>query len=654
MQTATHRGIAGDLRGGLSSAVVSLGILLPLGLLSFAALGPAAGAVGIPAAFVTAIVGSLVATIVGGADVPGSGPKSSTAIIFAGFVAVLASDPRLATARGFDVETLLLLTSLCVAVSGLLQVLFALLRFGSLVSFVPLPVVAGFMDGLALLIAIAQVETFLGLPHGAGASDVADGLGRVKVGGLVLGIATAALCWFLARRWPRLPWALAGIVTGTLAYALVATVWPGVALGPLLGVSAGHFPEPLALAKLASPAVTTLLDAHLPLLLTTAFVIALVGSMDALLSAAAVDARLNSRHDSNRLLLGMGLANLACAAFGGLPLATSSSVQLTAHRAGGRGRLSGIVSVLLLAVVMIAAGRWLGLVPVTVVAGVMLVVAFGMFDQWSRAPWRQLRAGSRDRDALWSLAIVVIVVRDHRRVRLRSGDRRRRPAFPRAVRRGAQPLARAQRGDRRDPRLAADLRRRARARAPRARRADPCGRARRRHLLRHCAAASRGDGGTRARLAPLHPRPAPRDDDRRVGRQRTRPARVAPLASRLAIAAGRARGGPAPCARVARVRRVRARGRPALVSRRRPRARGCRARIARRGGRAVAARRIAARTPRAAGRRSTPRSARSCGRCWRASSSPRTMCSSGAGSPETGSMSSRKARSASSRTSTRA
>ena len=64
---------------------------------------------------------------------------------------------------------------------------------------------------------------------------------------------------------------------------------------------------------------------------------------------------------------------------------------------------------LLLTVIMIAGGRWLGLVPVTVMAGVMLVVAFGMVDQWSRAPWRQLRAGSRDRDALWSLSIVVIV-----------------------------------------------------------------------------------------------------------------------------------------------------------------------------------------------------------------------------------------------------
>ncbi len=102
------RGLAGDLRGGLSSAVVSLGILLPLGLLSFAAPGLAAGAIGVPAAFATVIVGRLVATIVGGADIPGSGPKSSTSVIFAGFVAILASDPHIATPRGIDVESLLL------------------------------------------------------------------------------------------------------------------------------------------------------------------------------------------------------------------------------------------------------------------------------------------------------------------------------------------------------------------------------------------------------------------------------------------------------------------------------------------------------------------------------------------------------------------
>ncbi len=401
--------MGGELRGGLSSAVVSLGILLPLGLLSFAALGPAAGPVGIQAAFTTAIVGGLVATLVGGVDVPGSGPKSSTSVIFAGFVAVLASDPRIATPRGIDVETLLLLTSLCVAIAGLLQVLFALLRFGSLVSFVPLPVVAGFMDGLALIIAIAQFETFMGLPHGAGLAELASGFGRMQVGGFALGIATVVLCWLVAHRWPRLPWALIGIVAGTAVYAVVTRIWPGVALGPLLGVSSLEFPMPLAFATLGSPKVAPILQAHMPHLLTTAAVIALIGSMDALLSAVAVDARLDTRHDSNRLLLGQGLANLACAALGGLPLATSSAIQLANHRAGGRGRVSGVACALVLLGVLLAGGRTLGLVPVTVIAGVMLVVAFGMFDQWSRAPWRQLRAGGRDRDALWSLSIVVVV-----------------------------------------------------------------------------------------------------------------------------------------------------------------------------------------------------------------------------------------------------
>src|SRR5262245_51878839 len=140
---------AGDLRGGVSSAAVALGTLLSLGVLSFAALGPGGNSLGVHAAFVTSIVGGAVAAVVGGSVIPGSGPRTSTTLIFAGFVAVLAADPRLRGANGFDVESMLALTSLCVALAGALQIAFALLRLGSIVSFVPLPVVAGFMDGVA-------------------------------------------------------------------------------------------------------------------------------------------------------------------------------------------------------------------------------------------------------------------------------------------------------------------------------------------------------------------------------------------------------------------------------------------------------------------------------------------------------------------------
>ena len=403
------RGLAGDFRGGLSSAFVSLGVLLPLGLLSFAAMGPEAGTVGVRAAFATAIVGSLVAAIVGGADIPGSGPKTSTSVIFAGYVAVLVTDPRLHSAHGIDVESLVLLTSLCVAVAGLLQVAFAWLRLGALVSFVPLPVVAGFMDGVAILIAIAQFETLFGVPFRAGASGLAAWSGQVRYGGLALGVATAALCWIAARRWPRMPWALLGILAGTAMYAVAARAFPEASLGPLLGGASMGLPVPDALAPLATPGMLSLVRAHLPNLLTTAVVIALIGSMDALLSAVAVDTRLDKRHEPNRVLLGLGLGNLACAAFGGVPVATSSVVQLATHRAGGHSRTAGLVCALVLLVMLLVAGDALHLIPLTVLAGVMLVLALGMFDQWIRAPWRQIRAGSRDRDALWSLGIVAVV-----------------------------------------------------------------------------------------------------------------------------------------------------------------------------------------------------------------------------------------------------
>ena len=354
-------------------------------------------------------MGGLVTAIVGGAEIPGSGPRTSTCVIFAGYVAVLVADPRLHASHGIDIESLVLLTSLCVGVVGLLQVAFAWLRLGSLVSFVPLPVVAGFMDGVAILIAIAQLQTLFGVPFGAAAAGLAAWTGQVRVGGLLLGVATAAVCWFAARRWPRLPWALLGIVAGTATYAVVVRLFPEAAFGPILGSSSMGLPTPDALAPLAAPGVLQLVRAHLPNLLTTAVVIALIGSMDGLLSAVAVDTRLDTRHNANRLLLGMGLGNLACAAFGGLPVVASSTVQFATHRAGGHSRTAGLVGGLLLLVILLVGGDALRLIPLTVLAGVMLVLAFGLLDQWSRAPWRQLRAGSRDRDALWSLGIVAVV-----------------------------------------------------------------------------------------------------------------------------------------------------------------------------------------------------------------------------------------------------
>jgi anti-anti-sigma regulatory factor len=147
----------------------------------------------------------------------------------------------------------------------------------------------------------------------------------------------------------------------------------------------------------------------LPQLLTASIVIAVIGSFESLLSAAGIDARFMSRHSPNRVLVGQGIANVVAGLLGGMPISTSTAVQIASHRAGGRRALSALICALVLAAAMVAAPAVLALVPMAATAGIMLVVALGMFDQWSRTVWRQVRSGIRDRDALWALTTVAVV-----------------------------------------------------------------------------------------------------------------------------------------------------------------------------------------------------------------------------------------------------
>ncbi len=152
-----------DVRAGTAAAVVSIGTLLPLGLLAVAALGPAAAGAGLRATFVSAIVGAAVACVVGGARVPFYQPRTSVTLIHAGLVAALAADPALVRDGAPDVALILAVAGVAVMLSGVLQVAFGAFRVGSLAKFVPMPVIAGFMDGVAILIALAQVPLLLGV-----------------------------------------------------------------------------------------------------------------------------------------------------------------------------------------------------------------------------------------------------------------------------------------------------------------------------------------------------------------------------------------------------------------------------------------------------------------------------------------------------------
>jgi MFS superfamily sulfate permease-like transporter len=399
--------VAGELRGGLNNAVVALGVLLPLGLLSFAPLGPAGATVGLQAAFASAIFGGLVAALVGGAPIPGSIPRTSTCLIFAGLVAKLAADPNLVGAGGVDIARIVALTSLSVALAGALQVALGLLKLGTLVRYVPLPVLAGFMDGIAVMIAVSQIPPLLGLDGPFAMTG--DVLALAIPGSIALGLATWGVAWLVSRGGPRAPAALAGLVFGALAYAAARHLLPDVPLGRLLGSAAGGIPHPDALAPLLDDGFASLLRAHLSQLVATGFVIALIGSMDVLLAAAATDNLCGTRHAPNRFLIGQGLGNLASALFGGVPVAFSTATSLANFRSGGRGTLSGVVAVAALLALLMLGGPVLARIPVAATAGLMLFIGLGLFDRWSRVVWRQFRAGHGDHETLWNLLVVVVV-----------------------------------------------------------------------------------------------------------------------------------------------------------------------------------------------------------------------------------------------------
>jgi sulfate permease, SulP family len=395
--------LRGDLPGGLVTAIASLAFALTFGMVALAPLGPERAELGIRAGLVAAIVGNLVASAFTGTALPVSGPRASITLVQGAFVATLVADPALGIAE------ILALGSLCVACAGALQILFGTLRLGTLVKFVPYPVVAGFMCGVAVLIVLAQVPHVLGVAPTVLHTPGLGWIGAVQPWTAVVSLATAGMVFVAAPRSRRLPAALVGLLGGTaLYYALRATV-ATAGLGPTVGTLPTGLPLPTALDSAFSLLATPAAGKHVVALVTSAAVIALIGALDSLLGAAAIDNITETRHQANRELVAQGLGNVASALFGGVAIALSPAQAIAGWRAGGRTRATSYVSSAALLALMVGGARVLSELPIAVLAGIMLVVAWNLIDTWTRSLLRRLIANVRDRFA-WSSAAVVVVV----------------------------------------------------------------------------------------------------------------------------------------------------------------------------------------------------------------------------------------------------
>ncbi len=340
--------IRGDIYGGVTAAVVALPLALAFGVASGA--GPMAGLYG-------AIIIGFFAALFGGTPTQISGPTGPMTVVMAAIVTRYAHDPALA----FTV----------VMMGGALQIAFGALRLGNLITLVPFTVISGFMSGIGVIIIILQFAPLLGQPTPAGGTigvirAVPDVLAGIQWTAAAVGFGALAVMLFTPKALARLvPPPLIALVLGT------AAVWlflPGV---PVLG------DIPTGLPDLRWPSFTL---AQLPDMVLSALVLALLGSIDSLLTSLIADNITRTHHDSDRELVGQGIGNVLAGLFGAIPGAGATMRTVVNVRSGGGTPISGMLHALVLLAVVVGLGPLAGHIPHAVLAGILVKVGIDIID----------------------------------------------------------------------------------------------------------------------------------------------------------------------------------------------------------------------------------------------------------------------------------
>ncbi len=338
----------GDFFGGLTSMVVMLPIALGFGIAS--GMGAAAGLYG-------AIALGFFAAVFGGTRTQISGP---TAPMTVAMVVVITSH------AGSLAEALAI-----VVFAGLLQILLGLSRIGRFVAYTPHIVVSGFMSGIGIIIVLLQLLPLLGAPpvsEGAigAVLELPEAVAHLEVGALVIGLVTIVSGFVWPRKlWRYAPGPLVALVVGTL----VGVLWFSEA--PTIGA----IPSGLPSLQLAMPEADFLIGVVEP-----AVILALLGSVESLLSSLVADSLTGNRHNPDRELIGQGIGNMAAGLIGALPGTGSVIGTVTNTRSGANTRLAAAICALLLLILVVGLGRLAEPIPLAALAGVLIKVGWDTVD----------------------------------------------------------------------------------------------------------------------------------------------------------------------------------------------------------------------------------------------------------------------------------
>ncbi|MFK7810017.1 MAG: SulP family inorganic anion transporter [Saprospiraceae bacterium] len=349
--------LKGDFTGGLVAGVVALPLALAFGVQS--GMGATAGLYG-------AIMVGIFAAIFGGTPTQASGPTGPMTVVSAALVtAAIQLTGSLEEAMGIVLLSFFL--------GGVLQIIFGLVNIAGYVKYFPYPVVSGFMSGVGLIIVILQLFPFVGLTSAKSTFAVLQDLPRLFTDmnfyALALGVLTVLIYYIFPLITKAIPSALVALIVSALVgYFLQWDV-------PIIG----DIPSGLPSLQISTMFSNIPPEAY-SLILEYAAVLAVLGSIDSLLTSVIADNMTKTRHNSNRELIGQGIGNMLAAIVGGIPGAGATKGTVVNINAGGRTRISGAIHGLVLLAVLLGLGSLAAFIPLSVLAGLLIPIGFKIID----------------------------------------------------------------------------------------------------------------------------------------------------------------------------------------------------------------------------------------------------------------------------------
>ncbi len=389
----------GDIYGGVTAAVVALPLAIAFGVAAMGTLGPEYAAFGAMVGLLGAIFTGFFAAAFGGTPVQITGPTGPMTVVATAFIA------ELVTRHGPAWPTISLLLALAIISGGLFQIILGGVGGGRLVKFIPYSVVAGFMNGIAIIIFLTQIKPFAGIVGDW--SEYTFDAGWVP---MLVAVATIIAMIVTKRVSKKIPDALVALAVGIVAYLVIA----GLGFAPfsneknplLIGVIPNPFTSLEQMQQLMPVfklnAVQSIGQTDIIKSVVAGLAFGILGSIDSLLTSLVADSMTHTRHDSRKELIGQGIGNIVSGLGGGLAGAGATVRTLVNVNAGGRSKRSGMIHAGVVFIVVLVLSAPAGWIPKAALAGILFVTAVGMVDYYS------LRL-IRRRNVRGEFAVVILV-----------------------------------------------------------------------------------------------------------------------------------------------------------------------------------------------------------------------------------------------------